>query len=47
MAMSRGILRIFRGTKRPASVNIGSAEGNWAAIFVSKVLPVIFVIKVK
>ena len=36
----------FRGTKRLVSENIRSVEGNSAAIFVSKVLPGIFVIKV-
>ena len=38
---------IFRGTKRLVSVNICSVEGNSADIFVSKVPPGIFVIKVK
>ena len=38
---------IFRGTKRLVSVNICSAEGNSAAIFVSKVSPGIFVAKAK
>ena len=37
----------FRGTKRLVSVNICSVEGNSADIFVSKVSPGIFVIKVK
>ena len=37
----------FRGTKRLVSVNICSVEGNSADIFVSKVPPGIFVIKVK
>ena len=37
----------FRGTKRLVSVNICSAEGNSAAIFVSKVSPGIFVAKEK
>ena len=36
-----------RGTKRLVSVNICSVEGNSAGIFVSKVTPGIFVIKVK
>ena len=36
-----------RGTKRLVSVNICSVEGNSADIFVSKVSPGIFVIKVK
>ena len=36
-----------RGTKRLVSENICSVEGNSAAIFVSKVSPGIFVIKVK
>ena len=34
-----------RGTKRLVSVNICSAEGNSAGIFVSKVSPGIFVVK--
>ena len=41
------ICRFYRGTKRLVSVNICSMEGNSADIFVSKVLPGIFVIKVK
>ena len=36
-----------RGTKRLVSVNICSVEGNSADIFVSKVPPGIFAIKVK
>ena len=36
-----------RGTKRLVSVNICSVEGNSADIFVSKVSPGIFAIKVK
>ena len=36
-----------RGTKRLVSVNICSAEGNSAGIFVSKVSPGIFVVKQK
>ena len=38
---------LIRGTKRLVSVNICSVEGNSADIFVSKVRPGIFVIKVK
>ena len=38
---------LTRGTKRLVSVNICSVEGNLADIFVSKVLPGIFVMKVK
>ena len=37
----------IRGTKPLVSENICSVEGNWAAIFVSKVSPGIFVIKLK
>ena len=37
----------IRGTKRLVSVNICSAEGNSAGIFVSKVSPGIFVVKEK
>ena len=40
-------LCFVRGTKRLVSVNICSVEGNSADIFVSKVSPGIFVIKVK
>ena len=40
-------LLTIRGTKPLVSENICSVEGNWAAIFVSKVSPGIFVIKVK
>ena len=36
-----------RGTKQLVSVNICSVEGNPAGIFVSKVSPGIFVIKLK
>ena len=38
---------LARGTKRPVSVNICLVEGNSADIFVTKVSPGIFVIKVK
>ena len=46
---SRSRIRMipFRGTKRLVSVNICSAEGNSAGIFVSKVSPRIFVVKEK
>ena len=37
----------FGGAKRLVSVNICSVEGNSAGIFVSKVSPGIFVIKIK
>ena len=39
--------KYIRGTKRLVSINICSVEGNSADIFVSKVSPGIFVIKVK
>ena len=38
---------MVRGTKRLVSVNICSVEGNSAGVFVSKISPGIFVIKVK
>ena len=43
----RNVMEQFRGTKRLVSENICSVEGHSAAIFVSKVSPGIFVIKVK
>ena len=41
------VKRTAGGTKRLVSVNICSVEGNSAGIFVSKVSPGLFVIKVK
>ena len=38
---------MLRGNKGLVSVNIYSVEGNSAGIFVSKMSPAIFVIKVK
>ena len=38
---------LFRGTKWLVSVNIRSVEGNSPGIFVSRVSPGIFVMKVK
>ena len=46
-ASERRPSRGFRGPTRLVSVNICSVEGNSADIFVSKVTPGIFVIKVK
>ena len=41
------MLIVLRGTKRLVSENICSEEGHSAAIFVTKVSPGIFVVKVK
>ena len=47
MTLIRPLCLHVRGTKRLVSENICSVEGNSAAIFVSKVSPGIFVMKVK
>ena len=47
LVLQLGTWRELRGTKRLVSENICSVEGNSADIFVGKVSPGIFVIKVK
>ena len=46
-SFSSVVVQLYRGTKRLVSVNICSKEGKSAGVFVSKISPGIFVIKVK